>query len=272
MRSANAPIESAVPHPGQAPTSTPGPATHNGDHVLLQGPHSRWRELWLLLQTVRDFLHAFRVLHFVGPCVTVFGSARFGEDHPSYRLGRDVGQRLAGMGFTVMTGGGPGLMEAANRGAKDAGGTSVGCNIHLPIEQQPNPYLDRWVTCEYFFVRKVVLFKYSYAFVALPGGIGTTDELFEALTLIQNRKVAPFPVVMIGESYWQPLRRFLGQMQEAGAITDADLKLFLITDDLDLAMAHLERNAIDRFRLRQQPRPRPLPWLGERAHKPVAPQ
>jgi uncharacterized protein (TIGR00730 family) len=238
---------------------------------MLQGPHSRWRELWPLLQTVRDFLHAFRVLHFVGPCVTVFGSARFGEDHPYYRLGRILGQRLSAMGFTVMTGGGPGLMEAANRGAKDVGGTSVGCNIHLSREQQPNRFLDRWVTCEHFFVRKVVLFKYSYAFVALPGGIGTMDELFEALTLIQNRKVARFPIVLIGESYWHLLRSFLAQMEQDGAITAADLELFLITDDLDLAMAHLERNAIDRFSLRQARRRRPLAWLGERAHTPDVP-
>src|ERR1017187_1357705 len=270
MRSAAPPIHSRVSRPEHQPDGAPGPATHNADHVMLQGPHSRWRELWLVLQTARDFLHAFRALHFVGPCVTVFGSARFGEHHPYYRLGRTVGQRLGAMGFTVMTGGGPGLMEAANRGAKDAGGTSVGCNIHLPREQQPNRFLDRWVTCEHFFVRKVVLFKYSYAFVALPGGIGTVDELFEALTLIQNRKVARFPVVMIGESYWRPLRRFLGQMQEAGAITAADLELFLITDDLDLAMDHLERHAIDRFRLRQQRRPRPVAWLGARARKPVS--
>jgi uncharacterized protein (TIGR00730 family) len=162
------------------------------------------------------------------------------------------------------------LMEAANRGAKDAGGTSVGCNIHLPSEQQPNRFLDRWVTCEHFFVRRVVLFKYSYAFVALPGGIGTMDELFEALTLIQNRKVARFPVVMIGERYWQPLRDFLGQMEQAGTIAATDLELFLITDDLDLAMTHLERNAIDHFRLRQRKRPQPLPWLGEPSHRPAA--
>ena len=132
----------------------------------------------------------------------MFGSARFKADHPYYELGRDVGRRLTEIGFTVMTGGGPGLMEAANRGAKDAGGRSVGCNIRLPIEQSPNPYLDSSVTCRHFFIRKVLLFKYSFAFVALPGGLGTMDELFEALTLIQTGKIENFPVVLINTAYW----------------------------------------------------------------------
>src|SRR5689334_2630669 len=164
-------------------TVTPTTArTASADQFLLQGPHSRTRELLLLVRAAVDFLRGFRVLHFVGPCVTVFGSARFGSDHPYYALGRLVGHRLADIGFTVMTGGGPGLMEAANRGAREAGGRSVGCNIVLPQEQKPNPYLDRWVTCRYLFVRKVLLFKYSYAFIALPGCVGTIDELFEAFT------------------------------------------------------------------------------------------
>src|SRR5262245_10440433 len=150
------------------------------DRVLLEGPHSRLREFWLVIRTVRDFIRGFRALHFVGPCVTIFGSARFPEDHPYYAIGRAVGRRVSLLGFTVMTGGGPGLMEAANRGAKDVGGRSVGCNISLPLEQAPNRYMDRSVTSEHFFVRKVLLFKYSYAFIALPGGIGTMDELFEA--------------------------------------------------------------------------------------------
>ncbi len=182
------------------------------DRVLLEGPHSRLRELLLVLETVREFIIGFRALHFVGPCVTVFGSARIGEGHPFYDLGRELGGRIVKLGFTVMTGGGPGLMEAANRGAREAGGRSVGCNIRLPAEQAPNPYLDRWVTCRRFFVRKVLLFKYSYAFVALPGGIGTLDELFEALTLIQTGKIEHFPVVLIGTQYWKPLVDFLHRM------------------------------------------------------------
>ncbi len=131
------------------------------DRVLLEGPHSRRKELWLVLRAFADLIHGFRTLHFVGPCVTVFGSARYGESHPLYELGREVGRGVTELGFTAMTGGGPGLMEAVNRGAREAGGRSVGCNIELPKEQLPNPYLDHSITCRYFFVRRVLLFKYS---------------------------------------------------------------------------------------------------------------
>jgi hypothetical protein len=241
------------------PNSRGGPA----DRVLLEGPHSRLRELRLLFGAVVDFLSGFRTLHFVGPCVTVFGSARFKEDHPYYALAREVGSRVSRLGFTVMTGGGPGLMEAANRGAREAGGRSVGCNIVLPQEQDPNPYLDCVVTCRHFFVRKVLLFKYSYGFVALPGGIGTMDELFEALTLIQTRKIEHFPVVLIGVEYWQPLVALLDRMAEAGTIARADLELLIVTNDLDRAMRHLEVQAIEHFGLRARPQPKPSRWLGE---------
>ena len=183
-------------------------ASGNGDRVLLEGPHSRTREFWLVVRALRDFIAGFRALHFVGPCVTVFGSARFPASHPYYALGREVGAAVARVGFTVMTGGGPGLMEAANLGAREAGGRSVGCNIELPFEQAPNQYLDRSVTCRYFFVRKVLLFKYSYAFVALPGGLGTLDELCEALTLVQTGKIANFPIVLIGREYWRAVCRY----------------------------------------------------------------
>jgi hypothetical protein len=236
--------------------------------VLLQGPHSRIRELLLVARAVGDFLRGFRVLHFVGPCVTVFGSARFGSDHPYYSLGRLVGHRLADTGFTVMTGGGPGLMEAANRGAREAGGRSVGCNIVLPREQSPNPYLDRWVSCRYFFVRKVLLFKYSYAFIALPGGVGTIDELFEAFTLIQTGKIRQFPMILIGTAYWQPLTDLLHRMAIDGAISPEDLELLFVTDSVEDAIDHLERNAIDRFALRV---PKPSRWLGESAPAPATP-
>jgi uncharacterized protein (TIGR00730 family) len=234
----------------------------SADRTMLQGPHSRTRELLLLLRAFVDFLRGFRTLHFVGPCVTVFGSARFGSDHPYYALGRLVGRRLTDIGFTVMTGGGPGLMEAANRGAREAGGRSVGCNIALPHEQAPNAYLDRSVTCRYFFVRKVMLFKYSYAFIALPGGVGTIDELFEAFTLIQSGKIRQFPMILMGASYWRPLTELLQRMAIEGAIGPHDLDLLLVTDDVEDAIAHLERNAIDRFALRV---PRPSRWLGESA-------
>jgi uncharacterized protein (TIGR00730 family) len=243
------------------PPTTPDAA--RADRILLEGPHSRRHELQLVAGALLDFLRGFRVLHFVGPCVTVFGSARFGEDHPYYALGRDVGRRLSELGFTVMTGGGPGLMEAANRGAREAGGRSVGCNILLPREQIPNPYLDRSVTCRHFFVRKVLLFKYSYAFVALPGGIGTVDELFEALTLIQTGKIEHFPVVLIGTEYWRPLIALLEQMATEHTIARADLELVLVTDDLDAAMRHLKVHAIEHFGLHARRVPRPSSWLGE---------
>src|SRR5262245_35282504 len=219
------------------------------DRVFLEGPQSRWRELMMLLRMSRDFLTGIRALHFVGPCVTVFGSARFDEHHPYYAIARQVGAALANIGFTVMTGGGPGVMEAANRGAREAGGRSVGCNIELPFEQYPNQYLDRWVTCKYFFIRKVLLMKYSYAFVVLPGGFGTLDELTEALTLIQTRKVEQFPVVLMGKDYWAPFLSMLQAMLTATTISTEDLELMLVTDSVEEAMKHIERHAIERVGL-----------------------
>ena len=246
--------------PPPSPPLTPGEA----DRYLLEGPHSRTTELLMLWRVFRDFMRGFRVLHFVGPCVTIFGSARFGETHPYYAKARELGQRVSRLGFTVMTGGGPGLMEAANRGARDAGGRSIGCNIELPHEQDPNPYLDRWINCHYFFVRKVLLFKYSYAFVALPGGLGTLDELCEALTLIQTGKIRSYPVVLVGTAYWKPFIDLLREMVDEGAISRSDLDLLIITDDLDQAISHLEANAVVAFGLRRVPRRAPRWWLGEK--------
>lgn len=237
---------------------------------MLEGPHSRVREMKLLLHAVQDFITGFRAFHFVGPCVTVFGSARIiSEDHPYYVLGRELGKGLSRLGFTVMTGGGPGLMEAANRGAREAGGRSVGCNIQLPMEQAANIYLDRLVTCRYFFVRKVLLFKYSYAFVALPGGLGTVDELTEALTLIQTKKILHFPVVLMGKTYWRGFVRLLEEMVEAGTVGAADLQLLVITDDLKEALAHIKRYAIEEFSLTPKP-PKPSRLLGETKYPVVA--
>ena len=232
------------------------------DRVLLQGPNTRRRELALVLRAVRDFIGGFRALHFIGPCVTVFGSARYGESHPYYTVARDVGGAIAQIGLTVMTGGGPGIMEAANRGAREAGGRSVGCNIELPFEQRPNPYLDRWVTCRYFFVRKVLLFKYSLAFVALPGGLGTLDELSEALTLIQTGKIASFPVVLIGRDYWRPFEQLLEHMVIEGTISARDLELLLVTDSVAEAQAHIQRYATGLSG--SAPAVRPHTVLGER--------
>ncbi len=232
------------------------------DRFLLEGPHSRRTELWLVLRALRDFISGFRALHFVGPCITVFGSARYDESHEYYALGREVGRGVAQLGFTAMTGGGPGLMEAVNRGAREAGGRSVGCNIVLPKEQAPNPYLDRAVTCHYFFVRKVLLFKYSYGFVGLPGGLGTLDELFEALTLIQTGKIEHFPVVLIGTEYWRSLVELLHRLAAERTIDAKDLDLLLVTDSVSEAIEHIQRHTVGHFGLTTRPR-RPSILLGE---------
>jgi uncharacterized protein (TIGR00730 family) len=252
----------ASPSPSPPP---PPPVSDKAqdDRYLLEGPHSRLKELFILFRAGRDFIRGFRGLHFVGPCVTVFGSARFPEGHQYYQLGREVGAAVANLGFTVMTGGGPGVMEAANRGAQEAGGRSVGCNITLAHEQFPNPYLDRYVTCHYFFVRKVLLFKYSYAFVVLPGGLGTLDELTEALTLIQTGKILQFPVVLMGVSYWKPFTDLLKEMVAFGTVSVTDLDLFLVTDNIPDAMAHIDHHAIRRFGLTKRKVPPATKILGE---------
>jgi len=249
---------------------TPSPSWPVGppeEPLFLEGPQSRLREFRMVLRIMREFIRGFRVLHFVGPCVTVFGSARFTETDPYYQLARDVGRRLSEEGFTVMTGGGPGIMEAANRGAQEAGGPSVGCGIVLPGEQRPNPYLDRWLAVRYFFVRKVMLVKYSYGFVVMPGGVGTSDELFEALTLMQTGKIRHFPVVIVGRAYWTQLLEQLRRMAAAGTIDEADLGLLLVTDSPEEAATHIARLVVERFGLRR-PRPRRSRLLGESAPLP----
>src|SRR5919206_1534008 len=173
--------------------------------VYLEGPKSRGYELKFAINVFRQFIKGFRALHFVGPCITVFGSARFKEDNKYYQCAREFGKRIAEFGFTTMTGGGPGIMEAANRGAYENGGMSVGCNIKLPFEQVTNRYVHRSFTFEHFFVRKTILIKYSYAFVIMPGGFGTMDEFFETLTLIQTKTITQFPIVLYGKKYFQPL-------------------------------------------------------------------
>ena len=240
--------------------------------VRLEGHHYGSHGPWIVLRTVRDLVRGFFALHFVGPCATVFGSARVPEGHPAYALARQLGRELGRLGFTVMTGGGPGLMEAANRGARDVGACSVGCNIELPMEQTANPYLDHLVTCRYFFARKVLLFKYSYAFVALPGGFGTMDELFEALTLIQTRKIVELPVVLMGTTYWRPLVRQLVQMISADTVEPEEMKTLLVTDDPDEAIAHIRLHAIERFGLRARPKSGRPRWFGRagRRHGPAA--
>lgn len=216
-----------------------------------------------LARVMLDFLRGFRALHFVGPCVTIFGSARTPETDPHYQLARRMGAAAAEMGFTVMTGGGPGIMEAANRGAREVGGRSVACNIELPMEQATNAYLDRHVTLRYFFVRKVMLIKYSYAFIVMPGGFGTLDELFESLTLIQTGKLEDFPVILMGSEYWRPQLTMLEAMAAAGTISPADLDLFRITDSVEEAVDVLHERAVKTFGLKPAIR-RAQSWLGER--------
>ena len=187
---------------------------------------------WRALRILSEFVDGFDALAVVGPAVTVFGSARTKPDDPVYETARTIGRLLARDGFAVITGGGPGAMEAANRGAQEGGGLSVGCNIELPHEQAINPYVDLGVEFRYFFARKTMFVKYADAFVILPGGFGTLDELFEALTLIQTGKVRHFPVVLVGSRYWRGLLDWMRDVQlPAGAIAAKDLELLKLTDD-----------------------------------------
>jgi uncharacterized protein (TIGR00730 family) len=232
---------------------------------FLKGPHTRRFESARVLRISWEFLRGFRALHFVGPCVTVFGSARFTEDNRYYRLGREMGRILAAAGFAVITGGGPGIMEAANRGAREAGGRSIGCNIELPQEQHPNPYLDQWIEFRYFFVRKVMLAKYSYAFVALPGGFGTMDEIFEVATLIQTSKIRNFPVILMGEDFWHPIISSLREvLLAAGTVSPADFDSFVLTDSPDRALSHIVHAAVDRFGFEWVHKVQPRRLFGER--------
>ena len=205
---------------------------------FLQGSRAHPEELASAGRIFLEFVRGFQALESVGRCVTVFGSARFAEGHRYYEIARKLGNRLAKEGFTVMTGGGPGIMEAANRGAKEGGGLSVGCNIMLPKEQEPNPYLDRFVEFDHFFVRKVMLVKYSQAFVVLPGGFGTLDELFETATLMQTGKVDAFPIVAMGGDFWNPMGDFIQHaLMKEGTISPSDLNLFHLTDSIDEAIS-----------------------------------
>ncbi|MGB0291738.1 MAG: TIGR00730 family Rossman fold protein [Luteolibacter sp.] len=234
------------------------------DTSLLSGHRSRIHNLLTLFRVAKDLLRGFRALHFAGPCVTIFGSARTkpGSDH--YELGRKMGEACAKLGFTVVTGGGPGMMQAGNQGAFEAGGRSIGVNIELPFEQEANPYVQRSIDMRYFFTRKVILVKYSYGFVVLPGGAGTMDELFETMTLIQCGKLRNFPIVLMGKDYWQPLMDFIYKMAEAGTISPDDPELIFFTDDIDEAAAHLKRHAVRQFGLRRKKMPKASKWLGEK--------
>jgi len=223
---------------------------HPSIRHFLQGPQRRGSELLRLVRITREFFHGFRGLQKAGPCVTVFGSARFPEGNPYYEMAREVGRGLAREGFTVLTGGGPGIMEAANRGAREAGGRSIGCNIQLPKEQKPNPYLDQWLEFRHFFVRKVMLVKYSYAFVTLPGGFGTLDEIFETSVLVQTGKILEFPLILMGREFWTPLIDFLqSRLVANGTISPNDPDLWTVTDDPEEAVEQIRRIGMSQFGL-----------------------
>jgi len=217
-------------------------AVEDAEKLFLASGRNRGADLESAVRLFLEFLKGFEALDLQGPCVTVFGSARFAEGHPYYETARQLGAALARAGYAVMTGGGPGIMEAANRGAREAGGRSLGCNIRLPREQKPNAWLDRFVEFEHFFVRKVMLVKYSCAFVVMPGGFGTLDEAFEVMTLIQNRKLESFPVVAIGGDFWQSLKSFLlDTLVPEGTIDVRELEMLSLTDDIDEAVEIIRR-------------------------------
>jgi len=211
-------------------------AGREDEFYYLEGPKSRWREFVFTLKVVREFITAFRRLHFVGPCITVFGSARFSADHIFYKLSEEIGKSLTDIG-------------------------SVGAEILLPHEQKPNPFLHATAKFQYFFVRKFLLFKYSYGFIVLPGGFGTMDELFEALTLIQTKKIKDFPVVVMGTEFYRPLIALLEHMSKEQTIDKSDLDLVLFTDSIPEAMEHIQKHSIERFKLKKKSKA--LSYLGE---------
>lgn len=211
------------------------------EEAFLAGDHGNQADVASAVGIFLELLRGFELFDVPQPSVTVFGSARVGEDDSYYKMARELGGKLAHAGFTVVTGGGPGVMEAANRGAKEAGGYSVGCNITLPKEQKPNNYLDYFLEFEHFFVRKLMLIRHSSAFVVMPGGFGTMDEGFEIATLIQSGKLSKFPVVAMGTAFWEPLRGFLrGALTEKNLIDEQDLDVVKLTDEVDEAISWIQ--------------------------------
>lgn len=235
----------------------------DSEKIFLEGPRARFKELVFAVKVLIEFISGFRALHFLGPCVAVFGSARIKAGTNYYESARQIGNGLAKLGFTTITGGGPGIMEAANLGAREGKGLSVGCNIKLPKEQQPNLYLDKWFICKYFFVRKVLMFKYSDAFIIMPGGIGTLDEFFEALTLIQTKKILDFPIVLFGKDFWGPLTPLFNSMITEGTIAPEDLNLVLMTDSVEETLAHIKLIAFKKYSEKRKQSFRRLRILGE---------
>jgi uncharacterized protein (TIGR00730 family) len=230
------------------------------DDVYLEGPKPRILELGFAWKVFWEFIRSFRTLHFVGPCITVFGSARTKPGSFYYTAAEEFGKQIAAAGFTTLTGGGPGIMEAANKGAFENGGTSVGINIVLPHEQSANPYLTKGITMQYFFTRKVLLVKYSYAFVVLPGGFGTMDEFFEALTLVQTKTITQFPIILFGTQFYQPLYEYMQKMVAEGMASAPDLNYVLLTDSIPEAMNHIKKYVTTYYTVKQR---RKIWWLFE---------
>lgn len=203
--------------------------------VYVRTPEHAVEDTWRVFRILAELVEGFTFLSELGPAVTVFGSSRAGRRHPYYQQAREVGKKLAQAGFAVITGGGPGIMEAVNRGAFQAKGKSVGLNIALPEEQEPNAYQNISMSFHYFFVRKIMFVKYAVAFVGFPGGFGTLDEFFESMTLIQTKKIDPFPVILFGRKFWKGLVRWMEEMmlEQYHHISKSDLTLFRITDDPD---------------------------------------
>ncbi len=239
------------------------------EYSFLSGPRSRFRELYFTLKVLRNFVKGFRRMHFIGPCVTVFGSARAESSDMYYQKAERIGEALAKMGFTVMTGGGPGIMEAANKGAYQAGGYSVGCKISLPKEQKPNPYLHKWINIPYFFIRKVLLVKYSYAFIVMPGGFGTMDEFFESLLLVQTKMINEFPVILFGKQYHKELLEHIELMKTNEMISENELSALFVTDSVEEMINHLKTYSVKKYGLKKIPFKRKW-WLWERNHSSIS--
>jgi uncharacterized protein (TIGR00730 family) len=235
-------LKNAMTEIQRASTTDWGKSTESPEERrFLEGRRQRWMETLSAVRIFLEFIKGFRKLQGIGKCITVFGSARIQPDDRYYALAREMGERIAKAGFSTMTGGGPGIMEAANRGAREGGGLSLGCNIVLPHEQKINAYVDRWVEFEHFFVRKMMLLKYSYGFVVFPGGFGTLDEVFETVVLMQTGKIHHFPMVLIGRDFWSPLMELLQNRLVANRMIDAvDTERFFLTDSLDEAMSYIQ--------------------------------
>jgi uncharacterized protein (TIGR00730 family) len=250
-------------HWQRQPVTVELPPSATRDRAFLTQTRTPKKESERIKRVNEEFKRATRALFETGPAVTVFGSARFKPSHPYYKLARAVGRELAKAGFATLTGGGPGVMEAANRGAHEAGGASLGLNIVLPHEQAANPYVDKSIEFEYFFTRKTCLVKYSCAYIVMPGGLGTLDELFEAATLVQCGKIGPFPVILMGEAFWRGMREWGQEMMQEGVFTREEVQFGHFTDSpkaaVEFILASLTEEVRAALKPAASPKKRPAP-------------